>query len=412
MIDSLKFYGKKNKNIYLDNAASTIPFQKVKDTADNFLYNYGSLHRGSGSNSQKSTTAYEDAREIILKTLDGTENDCVIFTSNTTDAINKFTLIYPFEEDDVVLISDVEHTSNLLPWLKHAKVEFLETENFKINPKNVEKAIIKNPNIKIVSLTQASNITGYITDIPQIYKICKEHNVLLFVDASQYAPHYKPSLKYCDFIAYCGHKMYAPYGAGVLAGRKDILRNDKYSLTGGGNVLYIDKFGKPYYKDVPFMHEAGTPNGLGAVTMACSHKILFEEIGEEMLEEHNKKLLKAIKEIGELLPKSDYEVYFYNEITNRTPLLIINNKKKSNKKTVKLLNSPIGGLNKNIFCREGAFCAYSILEQLFPELKNENPIVKNELNPKYSLIRLSGGLTTSVEDIYYTYEKLKIINNF
>jgi len=406
----LKFYGKNKNNVYLDNAASTIPFQKVKDTADNFLYHYGSLHRGSGINSEISTNNYEKAREFILKMLDGTKNDCVIFTSNTTDAINKFTLIYPFKGNDTVLISDIEHTSNFLPWLKHAKVEFLKTKDFKISPEEVERAIITNPDIKIVALTWASNITGYITDIPQIYNICKKYGVLLFVDASQYAPHFKPSLRHCDFLAYCGHKMYAPYGTGVLAGNKEILRNDGYSLTGGGNVLYIDRKGNPIYKDVPFMHEAGTPNGIGAVTMACSHKILFKELGENYLRKHNKKLLNAIKSVGESLTKYGYEAYFYNEEENRTPLLIINNKRKSNKETVKLLNTPINKFTRNVFCREGAFCAYSILEKLFPELLNEKPIIDNKLNSKYSLIRLSGGLTTSAEDIYYTYEKLKMIN--
>lgn len=406
----IEFYGKNINNVYLDNAASTIPFQKVKDVADEFLFTYGSLHRGSGINSEKSTNAYEKARETILSILDGTEDDCVIFTSNTTDAINKFALIYPFKENDVVLTSDIEHTSNYLPWLKHAKVQLLETENFKINVEKVEEALIKNPDIKIITLTQASNITGYITDIPSIYKICRKYNVLLFVDASQYAPHHKPSLKYCDFIAYSGHKMYAPYGAGVLAGNKKVLSNDGLSLTGGGNVLYIDSNGKPYYKDVPYMHEAGTPNGLGAVTMACSHEILFREIGEERLAKHNQKLLNAIKEVGNMLMKEGYEVFFHNEEINRTPILVIRNTKRSNAETVKLLNTPINNLTRNVFCREGAFCSYRIFEKLFSELKNEKPVINDKINPKYSLIRLSGGLTTTKEDIYYAYEKLKAIN--
>ena len=263
---------------------STISFKKVKNVADDFLYHYGSLHRGSGINSKKSTDSYENAREKILSFLDGTKEDCVIFTNNTTDSINKFALIYPFEKNDVVLTSDIEHTSNYLPWLKHAKVQLLKTNDFKIEPRNVEKELIENKNIKIVALTWASNITGYISEIKNIYRICKKYNVLLFIDASQYSPHHKPTLKYCDFIAYCGHKMYAPYGSGVLAGNKEILKNDRYSLTGGGNVIYIGENGQVYYKEVPYMHEAGTPNGLGAVALACAHEVLFKDIGINRLE--------------------------------------------------------------------------------------------------------------------------------
>lgn len=408
---NIEFYGKNDNYIYLDNAASTISFKKVKNVADDFLYHYGSLHRGSGINSKKSTDSYENAREKILSFLDGTKEDCVIFTNNTTDSINKFALIYPFEKNDVVLTSDIEHTSNYLPWLKHAKVQLLKTNDFKIEPRNVEKELIENKNIKIIALTWASNITGYISEIKNIYKICKKYNVLLFIDASQYSPHHKPTLKYCDFIAYCGHKMYAPYGSGVLAGNKEILKNDRYSLTGGGNVIYIGENGQVYYKEVPYMHEAGTPNGLGAVTLACAHEVLFKDIGINRLEKHNKDLLNAMKKVGDSLLKHGYDVYFHSETINRTPLLIINNKRKTNKETVYLLNEPVGkSLNKKVFCREGSFCAYNILEKLFPKLKEEIPVIDNKLNPKYSLIRLSGGLTTTVDDIYYTYEKLKAIN--
>ncbi len=122
-------------------------------------------------------------------------------------------------------------------------------------------------------------------------------------------------------------------------------------------------------------------------------------------------MLNAIKKVGDSLLKHGYEVYFHSETINRTPLLIINNKRKTNKETVYLLNEPVGkSLNKKVFCREGSFCAYNILEKLFPKLKEEIPVIDNKLNPKYSLIRLSGGLTTTVDDIYYTYEKLKAIN--
>lgn len=404
------FFGHEDGNIYLDNGASTLPLKVVKDAGDEFLAHYGSLHRGSGYNSEISTQRYEEARDYILKTIHGTDEDCLIFTSNTTDAINKFALIHPWQKGDKVLLSDIEHTSNFLPWKKHAEVVLLKTRNYKVVPEDVEEALEEDKDIKIVALAAASNITGYITDFKKIYEICQKHNVLFFLDNSQYAPHNLPDLRYCDAMAYCGHKMYAPYGCGCLAGRKKVLQNEGLSLTGGGNVLYVDEEGNPTYKELPFIHEAGTPNGIGAITFARAHKFLFEEIGEEELRKHNEALVKEIHKQAERLKANGYDVYFCDTDEYRTPIMIIDNKKMSNQETVKLLNEKVGDFDKNVFVREGAFCAYRLIENLKPELKDIQKIVDGHLNPKFSLIRLSAGFINDAEDIRYAADKLIAIN--
>lgn len=404
------FYGYEDKNIYLDNAASTLSLKCVKEEGDNFLLNYGSLHRGFGYNSEISTEKYEESRNYILSILDGTKNDCVIFTANTTDAINKFSLLFPFSTTDKVLISDIEHSSNSLPWRKHSNVIEFKTNNYKIEPEIIEQYLKTDTNIKVVALAAASNITGYIIDLEEIYRICKKYNTYLFIDASQYAPHNKPSLKYCDFIAYCGHKMYAPFGCGVLAGRKDILNNEGLSLTGGGNVIYVDEKGIPTYKDAPYLHEAGTPNGIGAITLAKAHQFLFETIGEEKLIEHNKILLNELKIQSDKLKYYNYDVYFSNTDEYRTPIMIIDNKKISNKETVKLLNTSILNYEKNVFIREGAFCSYLLIENLKNLKSIPNKIVDGHLNSQYSLIRLSASLINDIEDIQFATNKLIKIN--
>ena len=422
---NFKFYGKdSNNNIYLDNGASTLPLLDVLNKGLSFMRTYGSVHRGAGFNSDISTQAYEDSRSLILNCLDGTKEDVVIFTANTTDGVNRMAHLIPPKSN--ILISDIEHTSNSLPWRKMHNVTTFKTINGRINPDNIKLALTNNKNIYMVAITLASNISGYITDIKTIYDICKKHNVLLFADASQYAPHFKPSLKFCDFIVYCGHKMYAPFGSGVLAGRKDILNNSGTSNTGGGNVIYSNN-DFLIYKQAPFMHEAGTPNAFGVITMAEAHKILYSN--PTILLEHNLEMNKVIENNVPILKDFGYEVFFYKG-ENKTPIFIINNKQKSNKETVKLLNESLSDkYSKNVFCREGAFCAYPLIEQIrkINSIKNPNQIDTNIIKKNnqefvvsnndialppnyYSLIRFSAGLINVPEDIIYTVNKLIYIN--
>lgn len=406
------FYGYDNKNIYLDNGASTLSLKSVKDKIDKFLLTYGSVHRGFGENSIKSTNSYENARDYILEKINGNkEKHSLIFTANTTDSINKFVHLFDWKKDDVVLVSDIEHSSNWLPYLKVAKVKMIETDNFVITPENVEKAIIKNKP-RCIALGGASNITGYVIDIKKIYEICKRYNVLFLLDASQYAPHFKLDINDCDVLFYCGHKMYAPFGIGILAGKKEILeKHTVLSFTGGGNVIYAGD-DEIIMKETPYLHETGTPNSVGAIAIAQAHKVLYDEIGFEEVELHNKRLIKEIDIGKEKLVKNGYNVYFNEIMDKRTPILVIDNQKMSNQKTCELLNSNIGlGTDFNVFVREGAFCTYKVLEMLKPNLIKEEKIINGKLNTNYSLIRLSAGLINDELDIWKAIEKLCYINS-
>ncbi len=406
------FYGYNSKNIYLDNGASTLSLKSVKDKVDDFLLTYGSVHRGFGENSIKSTNSYENARDYILKKINGNKKKhSLIFTANTTDSINKFVHLFDWKKDDVVLVSDIEHSSNWLPYVKVAKVKMIETDNFVITPENVEKAIIKNKP-RCIALGGASNITGYVIDIKKIYEICKNYNVLFLLDASQYAPHFKLDINDCDIAFYCGHKMYAPFGSGILVGKKEILNNcTNLSFTGGGNIIYAGD-NEIIMKETPYLHETGTPNSVGVIAIAQAHKVLYDEIGFEQIEKHNSNLVDEIVKGKEKLQKNGYNVYFDEIVNKRTPILVIDNQKMSNQKTCELLNSNIGlGTDFNVFVREGAFCTYKVLEKLKPELLKQEKIINGKLNTNYSLIRLSAGLINDKLDIWKTIEKLCYINS-
>jgi len=425
-----RFWWKNKNNIYLDNWASTLALYDVKKSVDSFLLNYWSVHRWSWYNSEISTKLYEQSRNQILKYLDGNKkDDAVIFTANTTDWINKFVLMSNYKK---VLISDIEHSSNRLPREKACEVVELKTNNFMIDLSELEKKLKSDSDIDIVALTAASNITWYVSDIKWIYEICKKYNVIFFLDASQYAPHFKPSLKDCDVIVYCWHKMYAPYWAGVLAWKKYLFENDNHALTWGWNVLYAWNEWV-VYKNIPYMHESWTPNWIWCVAMCKAHDILYKKIGEKKLREHNQALVDAIDSCCEKLEHAWYKVYFWRKIkwVERTPILVLSNTKYSNKKTVELLNMEIGKYKKNIFCREWAFCAYKLIEQLIPcsdekimrdgkpiNVKNLKILWKNRyvseendyLSNKFSLIRFSAWLINTPNDIIYLTNKLIEIN--
>lgn len=399
------FWKLDRKYVYLDNAASTVPFKRVVSETLKFLETYGSIHRGEGKFSILSTNKYEESRKIVLDFISGKENrDVVIFTLNTSEAINKMAQIFPFQENDAVLISDIEHSANYLPWLKYANViTFKTNENYEITKEAIEEKLIENPNIKIVSIAGASNLTGLITPIKEIYDICKKHNVYLLVDASQMISHRQVSLDDCDFLVFSGHKMYAPYGIGVLAGRYEILKNTGMASTGGGNVIYVSNDDKSIYKRSPYNHEPGTPNGIGAIAIATAC-IVIKDIGYEKIQEHDNKVVNwMIKYWGEI---ENVELIFPNKSlvkmgTEHTSIGVINIKNKSNKEVAKIL------AKNNIGTRSGTFCLYRLIERInkidnnFSNNIYEKLIDKqiDKLPDRYELIRLSAGLMTTEMDM-------------
>ena len=408
------FWNLEDDYVYLDNAASTPVLKCVKEDTDNFLKTYGSIHRGAGLFSKISTDRYEEARHIIEKFVKAKEGkDVVIFTGNTTEAINKMAQIFPFKKGDYVLVSDIEHSSNLLPWQKFANVDKIKTnEYYEITKESVEEKLKENKKIRIVAIAGASNLTSLVTDIKGIYEVCKKYNVYLFIDASQMASHHEVSLEDCDFIAFSGHKMYAPYGIGVLAGRKEILNGEGFASTGGGNVCYVHEVKGAIYKDAPFKHEPGTPNGVGAIAIASSAKKLME-IGWENIYKHNMNVSKwIVKHLGNI---EGVNLIFPNKkfvMENKmlTPIAVIDVEGFDNNKVAEYL------CKDKIAVRAGTFCLYNLVERVKNIDSNlkENTFLKNKcskdgckLPSKYALIRASGGLMTTEEDYIKLAKSLK-----
>lgn len=391
----IEFFGRQNDVLYFDNAASTLALKSVVDKSMEFLSTYGSIHRGVGYNSEHSTELYEGAREYILKCLQGTDNHTVIFTSNTTDGINKVCSILELTRNDTVIVSDIEHSANILPYMQVSKVKRIDTGSANIVTADmVESMLIQDSSIKLVALAAANNVTGYITPFYEIYEVCKRYGAIFLLDCSQYAPHYRMGLNMADIIVYSGHKMYAPFGIGVIAGRKDLLcKHGRYEATGGGNVVYFnDRI--TYYKESPYSHEVGTPNGVGAIAIAEAHRVLYEDID---LNSHTKSL---VNNMLNMKLNKNFSVFF-NNTEDKTPVFVFRNKIMFNK-------GVCSKLGDKVFLREGAFCSYRLLEKTLPSVTKI--MEGNKLNPEFSLIRASAGLVNEKSNFAALEQRLNNID--
>ena len=391
----IEFFGRQNDVLYFDNAASTLALKSVVDKSMEFLSTYGSIHRGVGYNSEHSTELYEKAREYILKCLKGTHNHTIIFTSNTTDSINKVASILELSMMDTVVVSDIEHSANILPYMQVSKVKRIDTGDTNIVTADVvESMLLKDSSIKLVALAAANNVTGYITPFSEIYEVCKRYGAIFLLDCSQYAPHYRMDLDMADILVYSGHKMYAPFGIGVIAGRKDLLsKHGEYEATGGGNVIYFNNK-NVYYKEAPYSHEVGTPNGVGAIAIAEAHRVLYEDIDLNL---HTKSLVNNILNIK---LNKNFSVFF-NGTEDKTPVFVFKHNIVSN-------GDICSKLGNKVFLREGAFCSYRLLEKTLPSISNIMDCDK--LNPAFSLIRASAGLVNDESDFATLEQRLNNID--
>lgn len=263
--------------VNLDYAATAPALACVAERVNAVLPYAGSVHRGSGVPSRVASGVYESARETVALRLGAREDDHVVFVRNTTDATNLLAACVPAGRGDVVTL-DVEHHANLLPWRRAAcgTRVVAHAPTLQETLARVEAALAAAPTA-LLAITGASNVTGEVVPLEDVVAIARRHGARVFVDAAQLAPHRAIDLAASgvDYVALSGHKAYAPYGAGVLAGRADWLDAAPPYLAGGGAVLNVT------VDDVAWAtgarrHEAGTPNLAGAVALATALDALAE----------------------------------------------------------------------------------------------------------------------------------------
>ncbi len=283
--------GGTRRYVNLDYAASAPALAEVLDELGRVLPYYASVHRGAGYASAVSTTAYEQARRTIAEVTGAAADQQVIFTRNTTDALNLLAQAVPAGVGVVCL--DIEHHANLLPWQRiggtvlTARPTFAETLD-------LLAAELARPEVGLLAITGASNVTGEVLPLERIAELCARTGVRLAVDGAQLVPHRDLDLAALgiDFLAFSGHKTYAPFGAGVLVGRSDWLDAAPAYLAGGGAVRRVDP-DRTDWTTGPARHEGGTPNVLGAVTLAAACRAL-SGIGGLRRDRHERALLTRL----------------------------------------------------------------------------------------------------------------------
>ncbi|MFG3441465.1 aminotransferase class V-fold PLP-dependent enzyme [Nonomuraea sp. NPDC047897] len=257
----------------LDYAASAPCLEPVSAAVAAALPAYSSVHRGAGYASQLTTARYEQARHTVRAFAGARPDDAVVFTRNTTDATNLLARCLP--EGTTAVVFDSEHHASLLPWERSVRLAPPAFPGEAVRAADEALAAVDGP--KLLVVTAASNVTGELWPIAALAHIAHRHGARILVDAAQLVPHRPVNLTALDldYVAFSGHKLYAPFGAGVLIGRRDWLAAGEPYLKGGGAVRAVGTAGEgpegvDWHDDPEPRHEAGTPNVLGAIAVAAA----------------------------------------------------------------------------------------------------------------------------------------------
>lgn len=410
----------RTRYVNLDNAATTPPFASVEQAVYDYLSSYGSVHRGAGEKSQLSTTIYEESRDIIKNFVGAPKDAYVMFCGNTTGAMNMAAYFMSFL-DGKVAVSEIEHSSSWLPWVKTEGIKRLfaqgTSENIEEDQEQIQalgrvqvvqyglnadgefdladiEKLFEQHTIKALVLTAASNLTGYSPDIAKIGEIVHKHGAYFIVDACQFVQHHPIDMQAMgiDFLAASGHKFYAPYGEGFLIGPKKLLDQLLPYQIGGGNLPYITKDGTFLRYQNQLAHDPGTPNAVGAVAMAMALKQL-QTIGLENVADYELGLTKAA----------------FDRLANIDGVKLLVDKKHLStvipfvvegveaEEVARQLNDRFG-----IGVRAGSFCVYNVVRSLL-DVDDEADIVQSvkrgesDMIPK--VIRASFSLANTPNDV-------------
>jgi len=291
-----------NKLIYFDNAATTQKPTQVIESISNFYSNTNSnIHRGVHTLSMESTYEYDQAKDKVAEFINSPNSESIIFTRGTTESINLIAETWGrtnLNESSEIVITELEHHSNIVPWQEliketNSKLKYIPINtDGTLNYENLNQII--NSNTKIVSITHVSNGIGTINNIKKIITAAQSVGAITLIDAAQSAPHMPIDVQDlgCDFLAFSGHKMLGPTGIGVLYGKKDILEEMPAYQKGGDMILEVT-YEKSSWNEVPFKFEAGTPNIAGAIGLKSAIDYL-NLISMDSIREHEKELTEHI----------------------------------------------------------------------------------------------------------------------
>ncbi|MBO0840469.1 MAG: aminotransferase class V-fold PLP-dependent enzyme [Sciscionella sp.] len=282
----------------LDHAASAPCLRQVRDAVDEFLPYYASVHRGAGYCSQVSTRVYEQARDVLRRFVGAPRTDAVVFTRNTTDALNVLANALP--RNTSVVLFDTEHHAALLPW-RGSRVYRIETPRTRSAAVDAVDAALASCPVgpRLLVVTGASNVTGERFPITRLAQVARANGARIALDAAQLAPHERIDIQACDidYVVLSGHKLYAPFGAGALIGRADWLRAAPPYLLGGGATALVSRVDQRLSVSWSLgeqRHEAGSPNVVGVHALAAACTAISQH--REAIEEHERELARRLRD--------------------------------------------------------------------------------------------------------------------
>lgn len=388
--------------INFDNAATTPALIPVMNEVNQKLLMYGSIGRGFSQKSNYSTDLYERTRETVLSFVglnpaEDTDYTC-FYVNSTTDGLNKLASALITSKDDVVLSTRMEHHANDLSWRERCRVIYAEVDELgRIRYDEIER-LLKENQVKLVAVTAASNVTGYVTDVHRIAKLAHQYGAMIVVDGAQIVAHRAFSMKgetadeNIDFFVFSAHKMYSPYGGGAVIGLHSVLNEHMPEFYGGGTVQIVGD-SSVSFKDAPALYEAGSPNYPGVIGMGKAMEIL-KAVGYDAIVEHEQKLIRrmmdGLKQFENVVIYGDTE-----NISDRVGVVTFNfTDINSYFLAVKL--TELGG----VATRRGAFCAHPYVWRLLGIPDEE--LAKYEdcgASGTPGMIRVSFGIYNTEEEV-------------
>jgi cysteine desulfurase/selenocysteine lyase len=410
--------GGERRYVNLDNAASTPALACVRDSVVEFLDWYSNVHRGSGYKSRLSSWAFERARNRVARFVNADpRHEVVIFCKNATEAINRLAHRLPFREGDVVITTVMEHHSNELPWRRAAKVVHVGLlPDGRVDQAGLSASLAEHRGrVRLLAVSGASNVTGYVNPIHDWARLAHEAGAEILVDAAQLAPHrpldMKPasSPEHLDYLAFSAHKMYAPFGIGVLVANRAVFETGDPDVVGGGTVDIVD-LESAYWAELPDREEAGTPDIVGVVALARAIRAL-EEVGWESLVRHEADLtahaLERLKAIPDVVLYGDTEPSRAGE---RLGVIPFNVRGLPHSLAAAVLSSEFG-----IGTRHGCFCAHPYVKELLCVTETEARqvearILARDRSAIPGTLRASFGIYNTTEDVDALADALAIVS--
>ncbi len=352
------------KIAYLDSGATTQkPIQVIKAIEEYYQKYNANPHRGAYSLSIEATQAYENTREKIANFINAKNKEDIIFSKNATESLNLLAYSYGMQKlkkGDEVVLSIMEHHSNLVPWQKVCKITESKlnymyiNEDFEIPDEDIENKITDNT--KIVAITHVSNVLGTINNIKKIIKQAHKKGAIVIVDASQSIPHMRIDVQDldCDFLAFSGHKMLAPLGIGVLYGKKELLNKMEPFLMGGDMIEFVYEQ-ETTFAPLPNKFEAGTQNVEGVIGLGAAIDYI-ENIGYDEIEKMEKELISYARQE---LSKLDYlTLYLTPKEENHSSVISFNIKGVHPHDVASILDT------EGVCVRSGNHCAQPLMRFL------------------------------------------------